>query len=813
MKKKKVFYVSVLSVLLCFPLLGFKYSNNGVTSSTSSSDIEVSSTSTTSLESSTVVSTETTFSSSDVNDKSTINQTNDEETENQIKQEAPIAEKFYVSIIDKNYQLLEEPNGEVLQDNGENYQRTFAAQEIDDNGTKLYLLFSPEKQVGYIQPNSTEQVIGQEGKLFSETDVYGSINSADVTLFNSNFQANGTTSALKDHTYKIDGFYNHFDGKQYYLLKDVTDKFVGIVESIAVEKTKDQAGQKHSVNDYYSVVKNNQKVWKNFDFEELGTSELFVDQTFNVKEWYYHFNGTKYFVLYDNSANFKGIVEEGTIQRASSPGGIWKTASQYVTITKNNWTIWKDFNFKNGSSTNNLYQRTYRVTGWYRHINGTKYLSVYDNKGIWQGYLNEDGAQVVDTPGGQWHSTNQYVTVTKNNWTIWKDFNFKNGSSTKNMYQKTYRVTGWYRHYNGSKYLSVYDNKGNWQGYLNEGGAQVVNNPGGQWHSTNQYVTITKNNWTIWKDFNFKNGSSTKNMYQKTYRVTGWYRHYNGSKYLSVYNNNGNWQGYLNEGGAAKAAGAQGTGFSINKSVLVIKSGYSIWNNFGWKEKARTNSLINKTYQIKWYYKHMNGSTYYSLYDSSNGNWFGYVNSGAVRERRGTAHYLGTSRQRVMNELYAHQNDRFYLSTPYRGLSSSNPEPFLSPYGAPNAYGPGMNCTGFVAYVMRRSGGNLNRISGITQGWGSYANAYNWRDALMRNTEYYTFNSIDALLKSGKAQKGDIIYFDPVWTDINYDCHIGIFWGNRSNENRIWHQVLAGNMQSHIFSGTRFSKIYLFPQD
>lgn len=39
------------------------------------------------------------------------------------------------------------------------------------------------------------------------------------------------------------------------------------------------------------------------------------------------------------------------------------------------------------------------------------------------------------------------------------------------------------------------------------------------------------------------------------------------------------------------------------------------------------------------------------------------------------------------------------------------------------------------------------------------------------------------------------------------------FGGDRSNENRIWHQVLAGNMQSHIFSGTRFSKIYLFPQD
>ena len=380
------------------------------------------------------------------------------------------------------------------------------------------------------------------------------------------------------------------------------------------------------------------------------------------------------------------------------------------------------------------------------------------------------------------------------------------------MYQRTYRATGYYNHFNGTKYLSVYDNKGNWQGYLNERDASVSSTPGGGWNSTNQYVTITKISGTIWNDFEFKSGKTTKSMYQRTYRATGYYNHFNGTKYLSVYDNKGNWQGYLNQRDGSNSNGAQGTGFSMNKSVLVIKSGYSIWNNFSWKEKTRTNSLINKTYQVKWYYKHMNGSTYYSLYDS-NGKWFGYVNSGAVRERRGAAQYMGTTRQRVLNELTVHQNDRFYLSTPYRGLSSSNPEPFLSPYGAPNGHGPGMNCTGFVACVMRRSGGNLNRISGITQGWGSYANAYNWRDALMRNTEYYTFNSVDTLLKSGKAQKGDIIYFDPVWTDINYDCHIGIFWGNRSNENRIWHQVLAGNMQSHIFSGTRFSKIYLFPQD
>lgn len=90
----------------------------------------------------------------------------------------------------------------------------------------------------------------------------------------------------------------------------------------------------------------------------------------------------------------------------------------------------------------------------------------------------------------------------------------------------------------------------------------------------------------------------------------------------------------MNEDGAARVNGALGTGFTMNKFILVIKSGYSIWSNFSWKKKAWTNSLINKTYQVKWYYKHMNGSTYHSLYDF-NGKWFGYANSKAVRERRG----------------------------------------------------------------------------------------------------------------------------------------------------------------------------------
>lgn len=831
MKKKKVLGNIFLSIILCLPLLGFRYSDETVStetistselktkmtdslSSTTSTTVEEMTESSSSATSSTnSESLETTTENSESTGETSLTEEEQEPQRSTIATES-VGEKFFVSITDKDYVLLKEPDGERVNDNNKNYQKTFSAQKINGNSETTYFLLSTSTtKLGYIAASSVEKVAGEEGKLFPEaTNTYGSIVSPNAILFTSDFQEKGMTSQLLNQTFQIEGSYHHYDGKTYYLLKDSNDQTVGIVTAAAVEKGQHPAGKKHLVNDYYSVIKKDQKVWKNINLEEMGTTTAINEKTFNVKEWYYHFDGSKYFALYDINEGFKGIVKESTIQKASNQGGIWHSTNQYVTITKSSGTIWNDFGFKSGNSIKSLYQRTYRATGYYNHFNGSKYLSIYDNKGKWQGYLNERDASVSGTPGGKWHGTNQYVTITKNSGTIWNDFNFNKGKSTKNLYQRTYRVTGWYRHYNGTKYLSVYDNKGNWQGYLNEGGAQVVNNPGGKWNSTNQYITVTKNNWTIWNDFNFKKGNSTKNMYTKTYRVTGWYRHYNGTKYLSLYDSSGNWQGYLNEGGAAKANGAQGTGFAMNKSVLVIKSGYSIWNNFNWKEKTRTNSVINKTYQVKWYYKHMNGSTYYSLYDS-NGKWFGYVNSGAVRERRGVAHYLGTTRQRVVNELNAHQNDRFYLGTPFRLTGFNNPEMFLVPNGIASPYGPGMNCTGFVACVTRRSGGNLSRISGITQGYGGYVNAYNWRDALTRNTEYYSFSSIDALLRSGKAQKGDLIYLEAVFTDPSYDCHIGIFWGNRSNENRFWHQVIDGNKISHIYSGTPYSKVYLFPQD
>ncbi|MGX7030448.1 BspA family leucine-rich repeat surface protein [Vagococcus zengguangii] len=71
----------------------------------------------------------------------------------------------------------------------------------------------------------------------------------------------------------------------------------------------------------------------------------------------------------------------------------------------------------------------------------------------------------------------------------------------------------------------------------------------------------------------------------------------------------------------------EGDYISFGKYVTVNNDkGYNTWQNFSWKQKHENSKVANNTYLAKGQYKHANGSTYYSLYDSK-GTWMGYINA------------------------------------------------------------------------------------------------------------------------------------------------------------------------------------------
>lgn len=174
---------------------------------------------------------------------------------------------------------------------------------------------------------------------------------------------------------------------------------------------------------------------------------------------------------------------------------------------------------------------------------------------------------------------------------------------------------------------------------------------------------------------------------------------------------------------------------------------------------------------------------------------------------------LGVTREDVVAELEAHENDSYYIGTPYLGLGDTGDLP--RPNGDHGSYAPGMQCNGFVCYVLNKVGGTpyqtfVNR-DGQRGGWASLVNWY----AAARDNDVisYRFDTKEELLSSGLAHKGDIIcatarvsgsvdqYGNPT------DDHVGFFWGSTSDDDRYWHSSHVINGITDLVDGNQISPL------
>ena len=173
---------------------------------------------------------------------------------------------------------------------------------------------------------------------------------------------------------------------------------------------------------------------------------------------------------------------------------------------------------------------------------------------------------------------------------------------------------------------------------------------------------------------------------------------------------------------------------------------------------------------------------------------------------------VGVTRESIVRELEAHENDDFYLGTPYEGGDAQSPNGDTGYNGH-----AGLNCGGFVSYVLRAAGLDaekameiMQEVPGTTNWFGSgkpydiLAGASNYMN-LIKNYDIsaYAFRTKQELLNSGLAEKGDIIVM--WWSDTpgadGADNHIGFFWGDSPSEDKMWHS------STHPQSGNQISEI------
>lgn len=164
---------------------------------------------------------------------------------------------------------------------------------------------------------------------------------------------------------------------------------------------------------------------------------------------------------------------------------------------------------------------------------------------------------------------------------------------------------------------------------------------------------------------------------------------------------------------------------------------------------------------------------------------------------------FGVTRKMLVEELSAHEHDKYYLGTPYIGGD------WQSPLGDTAYNGKaGMNCAGFASYVLRKCGldaaavTNTIRESPTAVSWGSalphqyLSGASNYLSLVQYGRLVaHVYETKAAMLAGGLCEKGDLVL--RFWTDRfsgnDMDNHLMIYWGNTPHENRVWQSAEGGN--------------------
>ncbi|HPR81438.1 MAG TPA: hypothetical protein PK268_06075 [Enterococcus sp.] len=582
-----------------------------------------------------------------------------------------------------------------------------------------------------------------------------------------------------------------------------------LAPTYTVETIDKQGILKNTSNEYWQTLENliTSKEQTNLQLKTYQ-EQLIGNTIYQISEKIVFNDQTAYYKISNTNEQTVAYISEEAIEFVNAP----QTVKKYITITSNNSVVYQDIHLTQKIDSTKLLNKTFYVHERITALDGKTYLVLFNNQDNQVGYLKDENLSLTDTPLGTPEAINNYVTVHDSNKTFYQDTLLQNEQSTNTLLDTTFLAKKLYHHFDGNQYISIEDNNKKGIGYIDKSYTKSVAEPQGTYHAYNKYVTIQFGNYDIWQNFDWQKRSHSANYHGQLLQARGYYDHFNGARYLTVYDKNGKWIGYINATATKLSSnGGGGKYHAYNKYVTIQSPNYAIWQNFNWDKRTHSSKYKGKTVLAKGYYDHFNGERYLSLYET-NGYWIGYINETGTSLTKGAGSYLGINRSNILNEL--NNNSSMYLNTPFRG-SLAIPASVMSPIGNPNQYGPGFNCTGFIATALRNSGANINKVANATSGIGGVANAYNWRDALTANADYYTFYSVDALLQSGKAKKGDLIYFEADFTKPNYDCHIGFFWGDTPSQNRFWHSTLAagGNKITHIFSGTPFSKILLIPMD
>ena len=378
---------------------------------------------------------------------------------------------------------------------------------------------------------------------------------------------------------------------------------------------------------YYTITNNKSTYFKNEALTNALSASKMLGNTYKITGELKTTAGKVYYHLVDNNNRQLGYVLKNTSNTSTKPIGLKQAANGYLANLKKGQNFFATTDLTTTKGKSDAYAgETLKIISKYKHLNGKTYYQLQNAAKKDLGLLVSTAGTFTKNPQGIKQNYKKYVSITKNNYSIWKDFAWRNKVPTKNYYHQTLVTDGKYEHFNGETYYSLRTNSGAWVGYLNASAVTIAKNQGGIWYKEALYANKKGGSYTLWGNLTFTSKKGTSNSFKtKTVQIKGKYRHFNGSVYYSLYSG-GKWLGYINAKGVATTKNRQGTYQKFNKYVTINKQNYPTWTSFTFNKKSTSSPKAQYTYLAKGAYYHINGSTYYSLYNSA-GKWLGYMNA------------------------------------------------------------------------------------------------------------------------------------------------------------------------------------------
>ncbi|WP_235808694.1 C39 family peptidase, partial [Lacticaseibacillus camelliae] len=105
----------------------------------------------------------------------------------------------------------------------------------------------------------------------------------------------------------------------------------------------------------------------------------------------------------------------------------------------------------------------------------------------------------------------------------------------------------------------------------------------------------------------------------------------NGRTYLSLYDADGAWHGYINANSVSIAAGPQGGWLADSGYATLTQAGQPIYQGFDEQAATTSDQYLGQTFKITGAYHWFDGTVYVSLYDGT-GKWVGYMAAGSFTQ-------------------------------------------------------------------------------------------------------------------------------------------------------------------------------------